>query len=133
MVHTDGRISLGSVAMELDSLLFSEYREHALNTITKMLDPFSESDDHALSDIASMNILTFDLAYLSNILVFEADMPLDLVNQNSMQINFNLSCMTLCVLPTSLPSTSEAPNNILLLPRGTRFRLRLLPSTNIVV
>ena len=95
--------------MELDSLLYSKHGEYALNEVTIVLGPIYACVNDAIYDIASIDTLAFELDSMFDILVFEADLPHELENENHMVFRSNFDCITLFVPSDSLPSALEAP------------------------
>ena len=65
-----------------------------------------------------------------DILVFEADLPHELENENCMEFRFDFDCNTSFVSPDSLPSALEAPIIEAISPIGMGFKPRPPPSPN---
>ena len=90
IVYTDGETTLRALAMELDLLLYSKHGEYALDEVTIEMDLIFASVDGAIYDIASIDILAFDLNSLFDILVFEADLPYELKMKTAWSTNLIL-------------------------------------------
>ena len=96
IVYTDGETSLHALAMELDSLLYTKHGEYALEEVTIEFDLIFASADGANYDIASIDILAFELDSMFDILVFEADLPHELENENCMVFRSDFDCKFIC-------------------------------------
>ena len=91
------------------------------------------SVNDAIYDIASIDNLAFELDSMFDILVFEADLPHELENENCIEFRSDFDCITSFVSPDSLPSALEAPIIQAISPIGIGLKPRPPPSPNIVV
>ena len=133
IIYIDGETTLDTLAMELDSLLYSVHGVYALDEVTIELDPIFASVDNKIFDNASLDILAFELDSMFDILVFEADLPAELGNQTSLEHISDSGCVTSNALPTSLPTASEAPSIEVPSPIDKEVKPKPPPRPNIVI
>jgi len=81
----------------------------------------------------SLDTLAFELDLLFDILVYEADMPCKLGNENRMIFKVDFEYNAPSESQSSLPSASNTPNIEALSPIGTDLKPRPPPSPNIVI
>ena len=131
--HTDGETSLYALALELDTLLYSEHGEYVLDEETIVLESISASVEDVTYDMESLDALAFELDLLFDILVFEADMSCELENENSINFKSDFKCDAPSESQSSLPSITNAPNIETLSTLGTEHKPRPPSSPNIVI